>query len=490
MRRLAKRAVEAFREGAEAVFFFAPTGYGKTEAAPYAWKATGMPRAIHVAPMRTLVSAIYEKWKKHATSIDLDVSLVGQQQMGEVEGKSPYFLKKAVATTFDSYIHNLFKLPPAARGVLHAYYELPRFAISTAFHVFDEAHLYGGDAGAGDVQMFTAFLVAIRSVARRGLPVFVITATMPPKVSEALIKNVDNHYRKIEVIDFEERNDPEFTTPKYITHIVDHWRDVRIEARKRYLYVFNTVERAVEAYLELKRTTSAVLIHGRFTAGDRRKKEEAIYQSKVVVATQVVEVGVDLDVDVLVTDAAPITSMVQRAGRVCRFGIRDSCEVYVVRGDGAGVYDRDVVETSLKVLDKSFDWKRPRQAIEEVYKGRPLSLDYSIYADLWRLDADAYASYDDAKKLAEKYCGIARDAVLVQVYVSQPSPDHAVPVSFNIIEKLTRHVRGVVERGKVKPVKKLDCTDLILGRIDGVLIDSTLYDSELGLWLGRGKAKN
>ena len=445
MRKLAREVSERFtgRRGG-VVVFVAPTGYGKTEAAPYAFKNSGMPRAVHVAPMRTLVNAVYEKWLKHATSIGLPQEEVGWQHMSAYAyGKSPYFLRRAVATTFDSFIYNLFKMPVARFGEERAHYELPRSAIFSALVIYDEVHLYGGDPGNSDEKMFSSFLAAYRSTLDN--PLLVITATLPKCVLEQLEREARGSGVNFEIVDYYETPDREFEEElnrvKIETEIVDSIDEVRSCGKT--LYIFNTVERAVNFYRKIE-SGDAVLIHGRFTAADREGKEQMLEKAKVIVSTQVVEVGIDIDADTLVTDAAPLTSLVQRAGRVCRYPRKGRrCKVYVIRGNGDGIYDEKIVERSLKVIDADFDWRHPKDAIAKAYGNCNIEYRAGIVMGLRAIDLRPFATTSSSARIFEELCGAVRDSVLVPVYVAHDPPKtlrelgmHSVAVSEGLAKKI------------------------------------------------------
>lgn len=77
--------------------------------------------------------------------------------------------------------------------------------------------------------------------------------------------------------------------------------------------------------------------------GSRRTFEGRLY----VVATQTVEVGADLDFDLLVTECAPLSSLVQRFGRVNRVGDREARCSFIVRAGFA--HDNDPVYGAVTV---------------------------------------------------------------------------------------------------------------------------------------------
>lgn len=64
------------------------------------------------------------------------------------------------------------------------------------------------------------------------------------------------------------------------------------------------------------------LVHSRFTLGDRarRERKEEIEAQKLVIATQVIEVSLDVSFGAMFTELAPADALLQRFGRVNRHG--------------------------------------------------------------------------------------------------------------------------------------------------------------------------
>lgn len=95
------------------------------------------------------------------------------------------------------------------------------------------------------------------------------------------------------------------------------------------VWVRNAVDEAIGAVQVLRaRGVAADLLHARFALSDRKRHEAAALAAfgkdrgprpgRVLVATQVVESSLDLDFDVMVSDLAPMASLIQRAGRLWR----------------------------------------------------------------------------------------------------------------------------------------------------------------------------
>ncbi len=117
-------------------------------------------------------------------------------------------------------------------------------------------------------------------------------------------------------------------TPELLKRIRDEGQGRRIV-----LVFVNQVQRAGELYDRLRDDTpngpDVVLLHARMRPRERKATYERLEmpvpsQGRIIVATQVLEAGVDLDAGALFTEICPWPSLVQRLGRLNRSGIRPS----------------------------------------------------------------------------------------------------------------------------------------------------------------------
>ncbi len=132
----------------------------------------------------------------------------------------------------------------------------------------------------------------------------------------------------------------------------------------------NTVARAqvMRTMLREKLDPEQVrLLHSRFTGRDRMRKEQEILQDVragaerasgpglAVVATQVIEVSLNLDFDTIYSELAPLEALAQRFGRVNRGGKKGIVPVHVLTGPegGQGVYDERLVARTVAKLYES-----------------------------------------------------------------------------------------------------------------------------------------
>jgi len=109
-----------------------------------------------------------------------------------------------------------------------------------------------------------------------------------------------------------------------------------IEQGKSYMFVMNTIREAEYMYMQLRDKIPSENIGFLSTHIVPQQRREVIRKAKngeirILVSTQVVEAGVDLDFDVVVRDLAPMDALIQSAGRCNRSAERDMGTVYVTK---------------------------------------------------------------------------------------------------------------------------------------------------------------
>ncbi|WP_432559693.1 type I-G CRISPR-associated helicase/endonuclease Cas3g [Granulicoccus sp. GXG6511] len=136
---------------------------------------------------------------------------------------------------------------------------------------------------------------------------------------------------------------------RYISQIADEAAGLRLRVPGAVGCIVNRVDTAVRVTEELnKRGLKVACWVGRMRPMDLkalRAEHPELWNSRdrpkldVLVATQTVEVGVDLDLDGLVTELAPGSAIAQRAGRVNRRGALAASEVRVLVPESGALVD-------------------------------------------------------------------------------------------------------------------------------------------------------
>ncbi len=141
----------------------------------------------------------------------------------------------------------------------------------------------------------------------------------------------------------------------FAAHIIEeHPKTDPAEFGRITLVVCNTVDRACATHAALRSAGyegDLELVHGRFRPVDRESwRERFLCRSsctsdvdRIIVATQVVEAGVDVSAACLITELAPWPNLVQRFGRCARYG-GDGRVLVIDRGQDeklAAPYDSD-----------------------------------------------------------------------------------------------------------------------------------------------------
>lgn len=193
--------------------------------------------------------------------------------------------------------------------------------------IIDEVHSF-------DRHMFDNLISFLKTF---DVPVLCMTATLPPsrrhELIEAGLRVYPNDIERAELADLKEAEEH----PRYQLEFTDDENSAlkiaaaEYRAGNRVLWVVNTVKRCqrIARSLQKKHSIKPLVYHSRFRLQDRKDRHtetvsafKQTSEAKIAITTQVCEMSLDLDADVLITEHAPVSSLVQRFGRANRHLVR------------------------------------------------------------------------------------------------------------------------------------------------------------------------
>lgn len=140
-----------------------------------------------------------------------------------------------------------------------------------------------------------------------------------------------------------------------------------IKQNKNILVIRNTVKSASNTYKTLINDfqinkNDIVLYHSTFKKRDKKLKEEEIFKRLsdkkpfILIATQIVEISLDIDFDIMFTDNAPIDALIQRFGRVNRKkNVNKKGYIYIYKYKEKYPYDNDyLLELTFNTIENGF----------------------------------------------------------------------------------------------------------------------------------------
>ena len=355
----------------------APTGAGKTEAA-LLWalkNRSGSERIFYVLPYQVSINAMAKRLCELFPDEDGATEIGKNQNVAIVHSNSDLaYLQEALRD--DVSQEEAQKIAFANKDAAHQLYaplkvttvyqllnlffgrkffEVGLLELSDALVVFDEIHAYDGHT-------MGLILVLLEYLQKLGARVFIMTATLPDilknKLRDAggIAPSSEIRLPADDALQSEARRkicvrEKCLQDEEIILIIEEH-----VKAGRRVAVVCNTVQKAIDIRARLAQL-NPYLVHSRYTLGDRaeREKKEILAAKTLVIATQVIEVSLDVSFDLMFTELAPADSLLQRFGRVNRHGNGETqALVWICCGEDSGsqmIYDPIL-------LQRTADWAR------------------------------------------------------------------------------------------------------------------------------------
>ncbi len=337
-----RRVAELMLSGKN-VILQAPTGAGKTMAALLPFldaieHCRDFPhKCLYAVPMRVLANQFVHDYKQRVIKAGRDERIRVDIQTGE-HAKDPKLAATLTFATIDQVLSS-FLLSPY--GLPSRLSNLNAGAVTASYLVFDEFHLFDP---LSTLPTTLEMLKMLRGVA----PFLLMTATFSGDMLDGLADALgavvvpENQAARQAMQELPSQQKARryhiATGPLCAQAVLEHHK-------RRTLVVCNVVDRAQALFETLRDHPTlgerqVMLLHSRFLPQDRQRIEAGIRSlfgrdgdgsgSWIVVATQVVEVGLDITCETLHTELAPANAILQRAGRCARYPGEDG-DVFIYR---------------------------------------------------------------------------------------------------------------------------------------------------------------
>lgn len=356
------------------VVLAAPTGSGKTEAG-FLWtfqqtrQRKGKGILVYLLPFQASMNAM----KKRLTeTLGAEVALLHSRALQALYRELTETGEKTTeAEKTAKHLNELGRLYRQPVWVASPYqllktaFKLPGYEILCAVLlgatiILDEVHAYEPDRLGMILELHKEL------VKNLGCRVMVMTATMPSWLRELWQNNLgaplilpDRELYKKEVRHRINILDGDLKTTKTLKIIHGNF-----SKGKSVLVAVNSIKAAQETYSELQKKYNKedlVLLHGRLNTRDRLAREKELedrvgFKNRgrpcIAIATQVVEVSLNLDFETIITEPAPLEALLQRFGRVNRRGKKGIVPVYILtcQSGDYDIYDRRLVKNTLEIL--------------------------------------------------------------------------------------------------------------------------------------------
>ena len=327
-----KFVLNNFEENYKLFTLTAPTGYGKTLTALNFALKFNKPRIIYALPFTSIIDQTYDIVAKIYKKSDILVSKAHHKTTIDEENltkEDRYSKIKFLMESFSGEINvtTLYQLIFALFG--------NKNKDNVKFNQLKNSVVIIDEAQAIPYNFRKDFILLCEIISQRLGTIFIfMSATMPVIKSE--------NFKEISNLDYFSKQD------RYVIKWLDiGGEDELLEkiceaaSDKNTLVVVNTIKKAQELFTKLRDKFSCFCLNGYMYDDHKRATIEAVRcaidKSKVdplaskilLISTQSIEAGVDLDFDIGFREVSPISSIIQTAGRVNRHFGATRGELYV-----------------------------------------------------------------------------------------------------------------------------------------------------------------
>ncbi|WP_343690419.1 CRISPR-associated helicase Cas3' [Chitinophaga sp.] len=388
----------------------APTGAGKTD---FLLKRCAG-RVFYTLPFQASINAMYERIKLDLANTASQIHLLHASSSLKIEGKEieEKILQKHIGASVKILTpHQLAALVFGTKG-----YEALIADLTGCDVILDEIHTYSEITQA-------IVLKIVDIICSLGCRVHIGTATMPTVLYNRLLeimggeKDVYQVALPDDVLDTFDRHIVfKVSKMENLEEIIDH----AIHDNKKLLIVANRVVNAQEIFKKISAKypdIEKMLIHSRFKRGERSNLELKLKEQYnnsphpcIVVATQVVEVSLDISFDIMITETAPIDSLIQRFGRINRKRTTSTIgtfkPVYVL---APPENERDALPYNMDILKKSYEVLPDGFVLHERDVQRLVDF---VYPEIAFTNIDLNTVFNNGKWRIKELCHHARSALL------------------------------------------------------------------------------
>lgn len=382
----------------------APTGAGKTDF--LLRRCQG--RVFYTLPFQASINAMYDRIRADLSNTDAQVHLLHAASAIKLHSDNNVeesIMQRHIGASVKILTpHQMASVVFGIKG-----YESMAIDLMGCDVILDEIHTYSDT-----IQAIVLRIVEILNWL--GCRIHIGTATMPTFFYNKVLNLLGG---KDKVYEVSLSND---TLESFNRHQVYKLHDASlsdnvirqaINDKQKVLIVCNQVKRAQQTFNEISQQypdVKKMLIHSRYKRSDRAKSEQDLRQEFntlcnepcIVVATQVVEVSLDISFDVMITECAPIDALIQRFGRINRKRTSQTIghykPVYVLAPPDSETqalpYSIDVLQRTFSVLPDDGNLMKEtevQQMIDQVYTEPDfVNIDYSGVAfsgGEWQIEA-------------------------------------------------------------------------------------------------------